>query len=345
MARILLSYEGPGSNTSVPNIFIDNYMPEANGEFVKVYLYLLRCIGSGVSDLSVSMIADKFEHTEKDIIRSLKYWERQGLLALDYNPDKSLCGIRLLDISPSAPEVPAEEPDVTTIPDKKEYSLDEVKALRQDPELSELFFIIEAYIRKPLSNSDTNIVLYWYDALHFSTDLIAYLVEYCISKGHSSMRYMDKVAINWVENNITTVELAKENAAIHSKAYYAVIKALGISGRNLADSENAFVNRWTKDLGFSVPIIEEACKRTISATHQPSFEYTDSILNSWYKNKVRTLDDIKALDNSFNKTRKVTVQTNDNVIPSKKGNKFSNFNQRDYDYDQLEQMLLTTPVQ
>ncbi len=76
-------------------------------------------------------------------------------------------------------------------------------------------------------------VLYWLDELHFSTDLVEYLVEYCITKGHSSLRYMNKVALGWADAGIKTVDQAKDDAAAHSQIYYTVMKALGITGRNL----------------------------------------------------------------------------------------------------------------
>ena len=98
MASIKLCSDFPYRDISVPSKFIDEYMPEANGEFVKIYLYLLRSLGSSSSDCSISKIADKFDHTEKDVLRALKYWERQKLLALDYNPDKSIAGIHVTDI-------------------------------------------------------------------------------------------------------------------------------------------------------------------------------------------------------------------------------------------------------
>lgn len=389
MASIRLCSDFPYRDISVPSKFIDEYMPEANGEFVKIYLYLLRSLSSSSSDCSISKIADKFDHTEKDVVRALKYWERQKLLAIEYNPDKSIAGIHVTDIyhldddfSSNKPAAAAQESgnssntvesativtespasdsstdsssvvagyasNITPIPapapTKKEYTLDDIKNFRRDPDVSELFFIIETYLKHTLSSSDINIILYWYEELHFPTDLIEYLVEYCISKGHSSTRYMNKVAISWSESGITTVEQAKENASIHSQVYYAVMKALGISGRNLVDTEMNYIKKWSKEFGFDTQLISLACQRTISAIHQPSFEYVDSIMTSWHNNQVHTTEDVDKLDAAYNKTKKVTVNTTDKPIGTKR-NKFNNFNQREYDYDQLEKVLLTTSVQ
>ena len=149
---------------------------------------------------------------------------------------------------------------------------------------------------------------------------------------------MDKVAIGWHESGIRTVEDAKANAAIHSQAYYGVMKAFGITGRSLIENEKNFIKSWTKEYMFDLPIIQEACARTISATHQPSFEYADKILKNWYDNHVHTLDDIRKLDEIHASKKK----SNNTPVVAVKKNKFTNFNQRDYDFDELETMLLNT---
>ena len=296
------------TDTIVPNEFIDFFMPEANGEFVKVYLYLLRSMQSHASNCTISAIADCFNNTEMDVIRALRYWQKNGLLHL-------------------------------------EEENGEIVGFLKNDDISELFFIVETYIKHPLSENDMNTVLFWHEDLHFSNDLIVYLLEYCISKGHSSMRYLDKVAMGWHDNNITTVTQAKEDAAIHSQAYYGVMKALGITGRSLVEAETTFIRKWTKEFAFDLPLIQEACARTIAATHQPSFEYTDSILTSWHKNHVHTLEDIKNLDAAYAKAKKTAPQANaSDPAPASapRKNSFNNFKPRSYDYEHLEGTLLSS---
>ena len=96
MINIQLHNDCPATDTIVPNQFIDRFMPSANGEFVKVYLYLLRCIHSHASNCTISEIADKFNNTEMDIQRALRYWQKEGLLSLEETADGKLCGIGLL---------------------------------------------------------------------------------------------------------------------------------------------------------------------------------------------------------------------------------------------------------
>ena len=111
MGELTLYKEHDDGNTVISNCFIDHYLTDANDAQIKVYLYLLRTLGAGQAT-SVSAIADRFNHTEKDILRSLTYWEQKGLLSLDKDSTGQLCGIRM--ISPkvqSKDEVPAFHPD------------------------------------------------------------------------------------------------------------------------------------------------------------------------------------------------------------------------------------------
>ena len=413
MTAINISSDIATSFTTVSDIFIDQYMPKANGEFVKVYLYLLRATGSGAGIATISEIADHFSNTEADIIRALNYWASEGILQLQSGADGQIMGINLCSLSVSGMQA-AQSNIQSAVADnaaqnnlqnsvvnnaaqnslqndvvnnvaqnistadirmqdsvveklksqttdkhassQKEYTLDEIKEFRKNPDISELFFIIETYLKHTLSSTDTNMVLYWLDELYFSTDLVEYLVEYCITKGHSSLRYMNKVALGWADAGIKTVDQAKDDAAAHSQIYYSVMKALGITGRNLVDSEVSLINKWVGEYGFDIELVKAACSKTISAIQKPSFEYTDSILANWRKKDVHTLKDVEVLDANFAKANKAsatgssqgTNAANGSSKPksnnSSSKNKFNNFNQRNNDYDKLEKLFLNSTV-
>lgn len=413
MTAINISSDIATSFTTVSDIFIDQYMPKANGEFVKVYLYLLRATGSGAGIATISEIADHFSNTEADIIRALNYWASEGILQVQTGADGQIIGINLCSLSVSGMQA-AQSNIQSAVADnaaqnnlqnsvvnnaaqnnlqnsvvnnaaqnistanirmqdsvveklksqttdkvassQKEYTLDEIKEFRKNPDISELFFIIETYLKHTLSSTDTNMVLYWLDELHFSTDLVEYLVEYCITKGHSSLRYMNKVALGWADAGIKTVDQAKDDAAAHSQIYYSVMKALGITGRNLVDSEVSLINKWVGEYDFDIELVKAACSKTISAIQKPSFEYTDSILANWRKKDVHTLKDVEVLDANFAKANKASATgssqgTNAANCSSKpksnnssSKNKFNNFNQRNNDYDKLEKLFLNSTV-
>ena len=93
MATITLQNSSLMEVTILSNTFIDNYMPEANGEFVKVYIYLLRSLSNAPVSFSLEQMADRLLCTERDILRALKYWAKQELIVLDFTDSNKLCGI------------------------------------------------------------------------------------------------------------------------------------------------------------------------------------------------------------------------------------------------------------
>lgn len=319
----------------IQNIFIDEYMPHANGEFVKVYLYLLRCANTG-RDLSVSSIADVFEHTEKDVQRALLYWEKQNLIRIQTGKDGSFLSVTMLE--PAEPQTLSEPatPPVTSAPEKVSVSEPERKKTMEQQEIRQLCFIAEQYLQRPITSSEQNDFIYYYETLQFSVDLIEYLLEYCISKGSGSRHYMRKVALTWAEEGITTVLQAKQQTTLYHKNYFTILDAFGIKGRHPAPAEQEMMSRWLHDFGFSMDLILEACNRTIRQTHQPNFSYADKILEQWHTQKAVTMADVKELD--FRHSASAKKES----APSQKpvNNRFQNFEQRDYNFQSLEKQLV-----
>jgi len=375
-------------------------MPYAAGEFVKIYIYLLKCVSENKAELSISKIADVFNNTEKDVVRALKYWQKKGLLKLTFDEENALTSLRLVSLTemedqaakpqpekvtvnitdapvPGAPgintkherppqpqpQIPASmqltedqpsvpvkaaghEPQQPALPDKKEYTADQIQSFSEQEDISELFFVIQKYLGRPLTGQDTNTVLYLYDSLQFPADLIVYLFEYCVSRDKRSIRYIEKTALGWAESGIRNVKAAKTISGIYSDDCYRVMNAFGLSGRNPTRSESEFVSRWTLSYGFDIPIILKACTKTIDQIHQPSFEYADTILKSWKAKGVSSLDDILRLDEAFElSSRKKTQGSGGGTARNNaaQSSRFNDFNQRTYDYQELEKKLRKKP--
>lgn len=371
-----LCLKGPDiySVTPLSNYFIDEIMPDANGEFVKVYLYLLRVLSTPNSNLSICHIADKLNHTEKDVIRALKYWEQAGLLQLQKDSANRLIGIQLLDMPyttkshsvetvsasiPRSSDILNAQPNVATpetdetqndTEDKpkarRSYSASEVSKFKENQDVIQLLYVAERYMGRNLNRSDINVLLYIYDELHFPVELVEYLIEYCISNNHTSNRYIEKTALNWADEGIDTVEKAKANVTLYSNVCYPILKAFGISGRVPVKHEKDLIIKWTNNYGFSMDIILEACERTMKTATPPSFNYADSILTKWYQHGIRTKADIEPLDREHVKnqalhSKKTSAQKqNTEKKQGASSNSFNNFTQRNYNYEALEKELL-----
>lgn len=322
MTKLTLT-NAQNNTTVVENEFIDQHMVKANGEYVKVYLLLLRHFNSPSEALTISRIADLLECTEKDVIRALNYWKKQGLLEYE-------TGTR--------PETPASEPEPKISVPTEQAKVPNIQQYRSRKEFKELLFVAEQYLGKTLSVTDIEAITYFYDTLQMSTDLIEYLIEYCVENGHKSMHYIQKVALSWHEQKISTVEEAKANSVMYNKNCYSVLNAYGIKGRAPAASEIVYIKRWNDEYAFSLELILEACARTMNAIHQPNFEYTDSILKNWHKHNVHTLNDVAALDATYLKEKE--RKKKQVARPASHNSKFNNFDNRSYDMNDLERRLL-----
>jgi len=354
MEKISLYAEGSSDVTIVPNIFIDQFMPSANESYVKVYLYLLRCFSGNCPEVTISSIADRLENTEKDIIRAISYWEKLNLLTLTHNMQKEITAISLVDISTAQlnnseiadNDSELDEIAVTIHTEKKpaerqNYSADKIEQLKNNDEIKWAMDIVEIYLDRPLKPMDIQLILYLYEELHFSAELIMYLYEYCVSKSKKNTSYIEAVALTWAEGGIDTEEKAKEAVATYNDHFNTVNKAFGLN-RAPGQIERQYITKWVEVFGFSDEIITEACNRTILRTGKPDFKYTDKILETWFKKGAKGLTDIIRLDEEFSKgTRSVGTKAAAPVKPST--NKFNQFPQRTYtakDYAELERKLI-----
>ena len=348
MSGFILCGDGDSGHTLVPNLFLDKYMPEANGEYVKIYLYLLRCLKSDPQELSVTLIADKFENTESDVQRALKYWEKMRLLRLEYDSSRNLTGIRMLDGESEGSSEPASKADGprTAAPQSSGPAARQFDPLPQE-EAQQLLFICEQYLGKTLTPVEVGKILDLHELYGFSAALIEYLVEYCVSGNHRSIHYIEATARGWHEDGYTTVAQAKEQTTLYNRAYFRILKAFGISGRNPGDAELDFMKKWLKDYGFSMELITEACSRTIGTIHKPSFPYADKILTGWREEQIASPEQLKALDQKYLEQKQLEKQrsqakTETQTAPRRASapNRFHNFQEREYDYKELEKQLI-----
>ena len=343
--------------TAVPNAFLDVYMKDANGEFVKVYLHLLRCLSGPSAHVSTSDIADSLNLTEKDVHRALKYWDKVGVLAVEFDENNEPASLAFLPLEATPQPVSASQPvpavhvsssqpvktaDEASAADKPAgakgtLSPARIREVKEREDMKQLLYIVEKYIEKPLSGADINKIIYMTEELHFSSELIEYLVEYCVSNNHTGMNYIQKVALAWFDEGITTVEAAKEHSTIYKKRNTPVLREFGITGRSLTSVEMEFVDRWYDEFAFDGEIIAEACRLTILRMHEPNFNYCEGILKKWRTAKVHTLEDVKKLDSGFR--GKISVPVTTSAKPA--ANQFNNFSSsRTYDFDAMEKKLV-----
>ncbi len=292
---------GENGITAVPDRFIDGAMLKAGGEFVKVYLLLLRYAGD--PSLSLSFLADRLNLTEKDVRRALRFWEEQHCLKLSCSADGEAESLMLFPCG-DAPE----EAAVPAVPEKKiaaeparrrSYQPSELSALKAEHDDFSMFITAaEQYLGRPMSARDTDLFAYLYEGLGFSGDVLEFLVEYCVEIGHTNLAYMEKVALNWHKDGCRTLKEVKAAARSFEEVNAmeaAVKKAFGISGRILGTAEREAVDRWARQYKMPPELAEEACSRSLKATGKVSFGYADKILKDWDGQDIHTAEKLKSL--------------------------------------------------
>ncbi len=351
METITITTQNHETYSAVSNFFIDYYMTEANGEFVKVYLYLIRLLNSGRA-VTVADIADHFNSTEKDICRAIRYWIKEGVLQLEYTKDKVLTGITMLPLTAKASNIgnssllsmlgidDSEEQTATVEPEPKKTVV--AKEAHDEPAVPEmvnhkpsyaedkesndkvfanLLFQMKTYYQKPVTRADIDTLIYIYEDLAFDSDLIEYLFELCLEIGKMNRRYMQAVAINWYQKDVTTVEQAKLVSSQYNAKYYPVLKRLNITDRPPTKTEKDYINMWYDTFAFGMDIITEACDRAMEARPRTAnFKFVHGILENWHKQNVHRLSDIEALDQQWATEKKKKAVTKKATT-----NQFNNF--------------------
>jgi len=346
------------SATLVANEFIDEYMPKANGEYIKVYLYLLR---HAKEEITVGEIAGALDLTEGDVGRAMARWTREGLITVSETaPEKDMAAVPEKNME-KVPEKNMEiisETDMETVPETDLEAVPETDAgkekdpeennagiaipdksetdifrLKGNDEFVNLLYVVQRYLSRIFSQTDNETIAYLYDVLKMPADLIEYLAEICAERGKTSLRYLQAIALDWYSRGIKTVERAKEESGLYTGEVYSVMKAFGLSGRNPGEQEKALISKWYHTYGFSRELVAEACARTLAATQKPSFQYTDSILTHWHEAGVHSSDDIKKLDEVHEDRQHQAKAPVTSRI--KNGTRFNNFEQRNDDLDSI----------
>ena len=354
-------------NTVISNAFIEHFMLDANGSYVKVYLYLSKCIQSGGIDISIPFLADKTDSTERDIIRALQHWEKKGLIKITLdNVTEQISSIQMLNpddvyqASKSASYIDDTAEDIAStsqIPfsskEKKSDSVNSVsvsaeqrKELAANQDFQFALQAIQSFLERPFKSNEIELISYLYGTLHFSSELLIHLYDYCISLGKSNSNYIQAVALSWHEQGVKSPEDAKKVTTDYNTAYTAISKAFGL-GRPLAIIEKQFVERWQKEWMIDLSVIIEACNRTMLKIQKADFKYTEGILDNWHKSGIKTLLDVEKADEIYakhkseksnNSHKNYRYNANNSGGSYIKKNQFNTFQQRDTSHAEISEL-------
>lgn len=297
------------SCTEIPDVFFTEYLSAANGDYIKVYLYIL-FLSKYDKDIKVNDLSKKLALPFKTIQEAFKYWEDLGVLVKKHTGYAivNLQEVELLKLY--SPKLSSSPEDIKKNA-KNQYR---AKAIEN---INNQFF---QGIMSPSWYSDIDM---WFKKYNFDEQVMLALFNYCFDHSALHRNYIQVVADSWYKNNIQSFsDLDKyyEKQEKISSIKKSIIKKLGLN-RNLTVYEDAYVEKWTIDFGYPLDVIEIALKKTKANI---SFEYLDKIISDWHDRGFKTVTEIQEY-------LKQSKQKQENIKDMKKLTNYNNYEQRNYD--------------
>lgn len=305
------------SNTEIPDVFFTEYLSSANGDYIKVYLYIL-FLSKYDKDIKINDLSKKLALPLKTIQEAFKYWEEAGVLI------KKHTGYILVNLQ-EVELLKLYSPKLTSSPDDIKKNAKNQYRAKAIENINNQFF---QGIMSPSWYSDIDM---WFKKYNFDEQVMLALFNYCFDHSALHRNYIQVVADSWYKNNIRSFsDLDKyyEKQEKISSVKKSIIKKLGLN-RNLTVYEDAYVEKWTIDYGYSLDIIEIALKKTTSKSNI-SFEYLNKIISDWHDRNLKTATEIQEYI-------QMSKQKQENIKDMKKQvSNYNNSNQRTYDnFDNL----------
>ena len=300
------------SSTSLPDIFFTEYLPEANGDYLKVYLYIL-FLSKYDKDIKLNDLSKKLNLSFKVIQDAMKYWEDQNVI-VKKNTGYAFNNLQEIELNNLY------KPRVSLSAEQVQKSAESQKRAKT------MEYINNRYFSGLMPTTWYPDIELWFKKYGFDDEVMMALFNHCFDKSALHKNYIQTVADAWAKNSIKTysdLDLYFEKQEAVNKIANMVIKKLGL-GRQLSQYEYAYVEKWIVDFKFNFDIIEIALKRTTSKVN-PSFDYIDKLLTDWHDRGFTTAEQVQQFLSDMK-------QKNKDIKDLEKSTKnYQNYNQRNYD--------------
>ena len=256
--------------TDVENVFINEYMTEAPGEYVKAYLYGLFCSEHGM-ELKSALMAEVLHMDEDRLREAWEYWERMNVVAIEEEEDDyTVVFLSLRE------QLFSGEQGVERAIDMSDEVMDE------DEEFKHLTEAAEDMLGRPLNGRELQEIDSWTKELGVPGEVIHEAFDYCVEIGKPSINYISKVILAWAKEGLTDRKMVKEYLEKTSERqgiYRRILNSLGLK-RNVTEAEKRLVDSWLDDMKFSPERILEACEKA-GFTQSPNLRYVNKVLENW----------------------------------------------------------------
>jgi DnaD and phage-associated domain len=303
--------------------FLQEHLCCAPAEYIVVYMFAKSTAINGAVHLTC--IVKNLSMPVAEVFDAAMYWQEKGFIKMDD-------GMIIFPINEQKKET--KQLPKMLLEDRPQYQPQELNMYAQkNSDVRQLFDMTQKYLGRMLTHSDLAGIFSLYHWLGLSLEVIDKLLDYCAENNHRNMRYIERVAIDWAESGITTAKDADERIHLYNTEFRRIMRAFGQSGRNPIASEEKFMKKWINDWNMPIELLEMACEKTVLNTGKAAFSYADKIIASWHTAGVKNTSDIDRIETEFNSKKQEKAEEQKKPVAK---NKFSNYQQRQYDYDEFE---------
>ena len=263
-------------DTDVENIFINEYMATAPGDFVKVYLFALMYAGLGET-MENEVVARQLGLQEEDVLKAWSYWESMGVIRKHRKNAEDKFNYQVEFVS-------LKQLLYAKTPKKKKPLDDNARLIMADKGVQNMYHSIERIVGRVISGAEMMEILTWINEFNAAPEVVVYAYSYCKAKGKSNIRYVAAVVKRWASeglNDVLAIEEYLKDTDQKHYLYKRVCKALGFA-RNATEEEMKIMNRWFDDMKYTIDKVLEACGKT-SGISNPNINYVNKILTNWYE--------------------------------------------------------------
>ena len=311
-----------GSVFAVPSLLVDEHIKRASGQQLKVFLYVFR---HNTEELTVERISQGTGMLIDDVKDAMQYWVSYGILSMDdrFTEISSPEIILNKSVKEKMPETVPAKSEHMELPDVVPTHEQVAARILESPELKALYNEAQLKFGRTLGYDTQAKLLMIYDQYGLPVEVILTIIEYAVSKGKDSIRYIEKMAKDWADKDITTLEAADEYIKQIQKAdklwkkFEAMFSA---DPPRYTDKRISYLKKWNLEHKQSLDLIYYAYEETVNRINKINFNYMDKMLEDWYQKKLKTPVDVMQSEkkNSDNLSSKTNAASNNTSYDSSK---------------------------
>ncbi|MCG8482332.1 MAG: DnaD domain protein [Clostridia bacterium] len=292
-------------DTQIENMFINEYMPFADGNYVKVYLFALMYADKS-SALTNDTIAKHLKMEIEDVLKAWSYWEKQGVIKKKYKSKDNPFDYVVEFISLKQLFVKSVNKGISSQPSVKKSTASVFETAMENENIKKMFDELQGIIGRPFEGNEMFEIIDWIDHYKMDPQLITQAYTYDVNKkNNNSFKYIASIVRNWFDNKVKTIDDLEnyfEKTDKRYTMYKRVLKSLGLNFRYPTEEEKRLMDTWFDEYHFDMETILKACKKTASISN-PNISYINTILKNWHKKENSPTKDSSAFKDKSEKVK------------------------------------------